>query len=153
MANSMHHIEIDLPIYKIWSFISDMNNWAELVPGYADHRILNKTESIWKIHGDIGVMNRTVSLNVHITEWVEPSNIHFHLSGLNETCIGEGYFRATALSEKKTQVTGSLNVTVKGMMGPMVNPILKTVVPKIGKNLTEKVTVKIMEHEKLRLTV
>lgn len=153
MASSIHHTEMDVSIYKIWSFISSIDNWAVLVPGYADHSILNEKESIWKIHGDIGIINKTVNLNVTITEWVEPSNIHFHLTGLNETCIGEGYFEATALSDEKTKITGFLSVTVKGMMGTMINPILKTVVPRVGKDLTEKVTAKIKEQEKLRLTV
>ncbi|WP_067726260.1 CoxG family protein [Oceanobacillus damuensis] len=153
MARSTHQMEVDISINEIWNFISDMNNWAVLVPGYADHEIISSTESIWKLHGDIGIINRTVNLKVHITEWTEPSNVRFNLSGLNETCVGDGYFLATALSEKKTKITGYLNVTVKGMMGPMMNPLLKTVVPKIGKDLTEKVTAKIMEKEKLRVTV
>ncbi|WP_087972458.1 CoxG family protein [Oceanobacillus rekensis] len=153
MANSTHHIEMDVSIYKIWSFISSIDNWAVLVPGYADHSILNDRESIWKIHGDIGIINRTVNLNVTITEWVEPANIRFHLTGLNEACIGEGYFQASALSDQKTMVTGFLSVSVKGMMGPMINPILKTIVPKVGKNLTEKVKAEIIEQEKLRVTV
>ncbi|WP_249870351.1 CoxG family protein [Oceanobacillus saliphilus] len=153
MAQSIHHMELDISINKIWNFISDMNNWAVLIPGYADHEILSSTESIWKLHGDIGIMNRTVNLKVNITEWMEPSNVRFNLSSLNKTCVGNGYFLATELSDQKTKITGCLNLTVKGMMGPMMNPLLKTVVPKIGKDLTEKVTAKIMEKEELRVTV
>ncbi|WP_339227202.1 SRPBCC family protein [Oceanobacillus sp. FSL K6-2867] len=153
MAQSIHHVELDMPIKRIWDFVSDMNNWAPLVPGYTGHEIINDRHSTWKLHGDIGVMQRDVNVKVHITEWTEPSHITFQLSGSSESWAGSGYFKAIPLSHTKTQITGSLNITVKGMMGTMVNPVLKTVVPKIGKEFTEKVAAKITEKEKVTATV
>ncbi len=143
-------MEINLPIWSIWDFVSDMNNWAPLVPGYVEHKIIDDRHSIWKIHGDIGVMQRTVSLNIHIIEWIEPETVIFHVTGLNGSCKGDGYFEAKAISATKTKMTGCLDISVKGMVGTMINPVLKTIVPKVGKDFTEKVANKIVEREALR---
>lgn len=153
MAQSIHHVELDMPSKRIWNFVSDMNNWAPLVPGYTEHEIINERQSTWKLHGDIGVVQKDVRVKVRITEWTEPSHIIFELSGSSESWVGDGYFKATPLSQAKTQITGSLNITVKGMMGAMINPVLKTVIPKIGKEFTEKVAAKIAETEKMTATV
>jgi len=146
-------MELDIPLNIIWSFISDINNWAVLVPGYTDHEIINDRKSTWRLRGDLGVVQRTVKVEVTITEWRQPSNIRFQLSGLNQNCIGEGYFKATEISKTKTNITGNLAITVKGRMGPVINPLLKTVIPKITKDLTEKVASRIVETEALRATV
>ena len=36
-------------------------------------------------------------------------------------------------------MTGYLNMKIKGMMGTVVNPVLKTVLPKAGREFTEAV--------------
>lgn len=153
MANAVHRVELDTSMIHIWEFISDINNWAPLVPGYSKHEIINDTQSIWKLHGDIGIMQKTVQVDVKITEWTEPSLIRFQLSSLNSTCIGDGYFKAASLSNQKTEVTGCLSLTVKGMMGTMINPTLKAIVPKVGKEFTERIAGKIMEKQIVRVTV
>ena len=103
MAQSIHHVELDMPSKRIWNFVSDMNNWAPLVPGYTEHEIINERQSTWKLHGDIGVVQKDVRVKVRITEWTEPSHIIFELSGSSESWVGDGYFKATPLSQAKTQ--------------------------------------------------
>lgn len=153
MVKGIHSVELDTPITTIWDFVSDMNNWAPLVPGYVDHQMVDERHSIWKVHGDIGVMERTVSLNIHIIEWKAPNLIVFQVSTRNGTCKGEGYFQAEAISESKTKMMGSLDLTIRGMIGRMINPVLKTFVPKVGKDFTEKMAAKITEREVLRATI
>lgn len=153
MAKGHHEIELDLPIHSIWNYISDINNWAPLVPGYQEHQIINERESIWKIHGDIGKFEKTVQLRVLITEWTPPSVIHFELSNFNQTCVGNGYFKAASLTTKRTKMIGYLNVKIKGKLKPVINPILTTIVPKVGKNFTEKVANKLVERERARATI
>ncbi|RKQ35679.1 CoxG family protein [Oceanobacillus halophilus] len=153
MAKGVHQVELETPISTIWDFVSNMNNWAPLVPGYVDHKIIDERNSIWKIHGDIGVMQKTITLKIRITEWIEPETVVFHVTSSNDTCKGNGYFKAKAVSKSKTKMTGCLNVTVKGMMGTMINPVLKTFVPKVGKDFTEKVAAKIVERDTVRATI
>lgn len=143
MPSGTHELEIDLPIEKIWDFVSDMNRWAPLVPGYIEHEILSETQSTWIFKGDIGIMQKTVKLQIDITEWREPTLVTFDLKGLNENFAGHGYFQADAMSDSKTKMTGNLDITAKGMMGPMINAILKNFVPKTAEELTKAIATEI----------
>jgi len=143
-------VEMDIPLENIWLFISDMDNWAPLVPGYRGHEKKSERQSIWKLHGEVGKMQKTVHFTVNILEWKEPNIIRFNMSGLNNICIGEGSFEATELTKAKTGIILHLHFKVKGKMGAMFNPILKKVVPRVEKQFTKDVTTKITETEMLK---
>lgn len=152
MATGSHQVRLEMPIERIWEFISDINNWAPLVPGYMEHEIINQKQSIWKLHGD-GVIKKTVNLKIDIIEWNKPTDIAFRLSRLNEENIGSGYFKAATLTDFTVEMSGYLNISVKGIIGQMINPVLKTIIPAVGKEFTEKIAAKIVERNKERLTV
>ncbi|MFD2044820.1 CoxG family protein [Ornithinibacillus salinisoli] len=152
MPNGKHRMTLEIPIWRVWDFVSDMDKWAPLVPGYMNHEIINEKQSTWKFIGDIGIMQKTVHLQVDITEWKAPSKVTFVLTGINENVKGNGYFEAESLNDKETNMTSNLNITAKGMMGPMINKVLKTMVPKMTKNLTENVATK-MEEESQKYRV
>jgi len=147
MPSGLHEMKVDLPIEKVWSFISDMNNWAPLVPGYLEHDILNDRQSTWKFIGEIGVVQKTVHLKIDITKWQAPSKVTFNLAGLNENFKGNGYFEARAIDVRQTEITGYLDITAKGLMGPMINSVLKSLVPKTTKELTEATAYKMVDVE------
>jgi carbon monoxide dehydrogenase subunit G len=140
--------DVDLPIETIWEFVSDMNNWAPLVPGYIDHKILNERQSTWKFKGDVGRIQKTVSMKVDITEWKKPTTVRFTLTGISEKITGNGFFEANRVTEYQTKMTGNLDMTAKGLMGPVINPVLKTIVPKTAKRLTEAVIDKLLENQR-----
>jgi len=79
-----------LPRTAIWDFVKDMNNWAPFLTGYQKHEILDETDSVWTLKGDVGILSRVVRLQAHITEWVEPGRVSFTLTGLNEKVDGGG---------------------------------------------------------------
>lgn len=147
MPNGIHSVELDVAIEKIWEFVSDMNKWAPLVPGYIEHEILNERQSTWAFKGDLGFMKKTVKLKIDIQEWIEPTKVTFDLEGLSDNFSGNGYFEAEALDENRTKMTGYLDISAKGAMGPMINTIMKTFVPKTAQELTEAVAGKIAELE------
>jgi carbon monoxide dehydrogenase subunit G len=74
----------------IWAFVKDMNNWAPFLTGYQKHEILDETDSVWTLKGDVGILSRVVKLRAHVTEWIEPDRIAFTLVGLNEKVDGGG---------------------------------------------------------------
>lgn len=150
MPQGIHDIELDLPISTIWEFVSVMDKWAPLVPGYISHEIINDRQSTWTFMGDIGIMKKKVSLKIDITEWIEPSTVKFNLTGINENFAGEGYFLAEALGEQRTKMTGSLDIAAKGVMGPMINSILKTFVPKTTTDLAEAIANRINETASIK---
>lgn len=151
MPSGTHMTELDIPIEKVWEFVSDMNRWAPLVPGYIEHEILSDRQSTWTFKGDIGIMQKTVKLQIDITEWREPTLITFDLKGLNENFAGNGYFKAEAISETQTVMHGNLDITAKGVMGPMVNAILKSFVPKTAEDLTKAIAEEITNIELKRV--
>src|SRR5690625_2826499 len=144
MPAGTHTVELDVGIQDIWNFVSDMDRWAPLVPGYIEHEIISDEQSTWTFKGDIGIMQKTVKLQIDITEWTEPSLVTFDLKGLNENFSGDGYFEAETISDSKTKMSGNLDITAQGMMGPMVNSILKSFVPKTAQQLTDAVADEIM---------
>ena len=147
MPRGIHQLEVDIPIERVWSFVSDIDKWAPLVPGYMEHKVLNENQSTWKFKGDLGFVQKTVNLKIDITKWQKPTKITFHLTGLDENFTGKGFFEAQSLGKQMTKVTGSLDITAKGMMGPMINSVLKSFVPKTTKEFTESVAEKMVEIE------
>ncbi|MBY0121773.1 CoxG family protein [Bacillus sp. S/N-304-OC-R1] len=150
MPTGTHTKDLDVSIERIWDFVKDMDKWAPLVPGYIEHDILNERQSTWVFKGDIGIMQKTVKLKIDITEWIEPTRVTFKLSGLNENFSGNGYFEAESLPDHTTKMIGNLDITAGGMMGPMINAILKSFVPKTAEELTEAIGNKIIEIETVK---
>ncbi len=150
MPNGIHTIELPVAIDKIWNFVSDMNKWAPLVPGYIEHEILSDRQSTWAFKGDLGFMKKTVKLKIDIKEWIEPTKVTFDLTGLSDNFGGNGYFEAETVNDNTTKMTGCLDITAKGAMGPMVNTILKTFVPKTAQELSEAIANRIEEIENVK---
>ena len=151
MPEGKHSIDINVPIERVWEFVSSINNWAPLVPGYITHEIINENESMWEFKGDLGFMKKTVKLKVDITEWREPNLVTFNLTGTSDNFKGDGYFEAEKIDDISTKMTGSLNITAGGAMGPMINSILKSFVPKTAEELTTAVANEIVEVESKKI--
>lgn len=145
MPAGTHSISVPVNIDKIWEFVSDMNNWAPLVPGYIEHEIINENESTWAFKGDLGFMKKTVKLKIDIKEWNEPTGVVFDLTGMSDNFKGGGYFKAEAISDNETIMTGNLDITAGGMMGAMINQILVKFVPQTAEELTIAIVDKIKE--------
>ncbi|MFD1849294.1 CoxG family protein [Oceanobacillus bengalensis] len=139
MASGTHTIKVNYPISKVWEFVSDINKWAPLVPGYIEHIIISENKLTWKFVSDIGIMKRTLHMDVKITNWQEPTKVTFNLKGINENFTGDGSFEAVSINDTETQITGFLNITAGGMLSPAINPVLKTVIPKTTTELTQAI--------------
>ncbi|MEC2074859.1 SRPBCC family protein [Metabacillus fastidiosus] len=147
MPSYTYEVKVSAPIHSVWSFVNDINNWAPLVPGYIEHEILDDKASTWKFKADMGIIKKKVHLRVDITNWTEPSEVTFNLTGINEKFSGEGYFKARQLQNSQTTMTGCLSITAEGTMAKMVNSMLKTSLPEMTMELTEAVAKKIEEMQ------
>jgi|SRR5690625_34145 len=147
LADGYYQLEVSTPIENVWSIISDVDIWAPLVPGYMEHKLMSNRQYIWKLKGDIGILEKTISVKIDITEWRMPAKISFAITGLNEKFTGNGYFKVKRVIGQKTQITGYLNISVKGMMRPLINPMLKSFIPKTIEKFLKKVTTKMRERE------
>lgn len=90
MPEIEHTAVIRAPLDAVWNFCKDMDNWAPYFGGYQHHEILSDTESQWTVKGDIGILTRTVNMQVQIIEWKPEEKVVFILKGINEAMEGEG---------------------------------------------------------------
>lgn len=145
MPSGMYQVEVDLPIQTVWEFVKDMDNWAPLIPGYIQHRRYTNRQSSWEFNSIIGFIKKRISLMVTIKEWVEPTKVSFNLKGINEKFTGEGFFLAEAIAPNKTRITGLLEITASGPMGPLVNQALKSYLPKITEEFVTAIAARLTE--------
>jgi len=145
MPKYSHQVEVNVPIQTVWKFVSNIDNWAPLVPGYIDHSIISEKESTWCFKSDMGIMKKKIELKVDITSWQEPSAVTFNLKGINEKFTGHGYFKAKP-SGSKSLMIGHLDITAEGMMAKVANSILTTSLPETTAELTEAVSAKLEEQ-------
>ena len=97
MPEHTYETTLAVPVPRIWDFIRDMDNWAPFVTGYQEHEKVTEENSIWTLKGDMGVLSRTVKLDVNITRWDERERVEFTLTGLNEQVSGDGTFVMSTL--------------------------------------------------------
>jgi hypothetical protein len=90
MPTVAYTTEMRRPLDAVWAFVSDMNNWAPFLTGYQKHEVIDATDSLWTLKGEVGILSRRVELRAHVTEWVEPQRVAFTLTGLNEVVEGGG---------------------------------------------------------------
>ncbi|WP_217589623.1 CoxG family protein [Lentibacillus saliphilus] len=152
MAKGVYTEILHVPIRDVWAFVSDLNQWAPLMPGYVDHHILNDQESIWDFIADVGFKKKRLQVKVVITEWQEPSRIRFQLSGWNEAFIGEGMFTAEDVTAHSTKMIGHLEMKTKGVKAPVINGILKSIVPQQTKKLTKTMASQIVKRNYVATT-
>jgi carbon monoxide dehydrogenase subunit G len=102
MPEATYTTVIPVPHGLIWDFVKDMNNWAPFMMGYQEHEVIDQTDSVWTLKGDVGVLSRKVKFRVHITEWTEPSRVAFTMTGVTDQMQGEGQFELSALGGGST---------------------------------------------------
>lgn len=139
MPSGKHTVVVTMSIESVWNFVSDINKWAPLVPGYIEHEIINEKELTWKFVSDIGIIKRTLHMKVDIVKWEKPTKVTFHLKGINENFEGNGYFEAISKNADETMITGFLDITAKGVLGPAINPVLQRVIPETTRELTNAI--------------
>ena len=150
MPEGKHEVTIDVPIEEVWEFVKDMDNWAPLLPGYISHEKLSENHSNWTFKETVGLLKKKISLQVTIKEWIEPTKVTFDLKGINENLTGRGYFKAAALDKNRTKMTGYLEMTAQGAMGPVMNGVMKTSLPKSGEKLTIAIAEKLEQRKAYR---
>lgn len=143
MATGTHTVEVPVAIENVWDFVSDMEKWAKLAPGYNAHTMINDKQSTWTFKGNVGVLKKTVEVEIDILEWTAPSKVTFNLKGISDNFTGNGYFLAESIDAENTRMTGFLEVTAGGLAGPVLNPIFKPIIPKATQMLTDRVANKI----------
>jgi carbon monoxide dehydrogenase subunit G len=135
---------VKAPIEPTWDFCKDMNNWVQYLKGYEKHEEQNDTESTWWIKGDVGILAKTVSFNVHIDEWIDGDKVAFSMKGVSENMSGKGSLKVETDGDN-TKLTFYLEIKAGGLIGPMVNAVLGPVLKPIAEDFAGKLVARIEE--------
>ncbi len=131
---------VNAPMDKVWGFVSVMEKWAPFLKGYQKHEVINDKESVWILKGDVGVLSRTVEMKVNITNWDDDNKkVEFTIDGVNEKASGGGTFTAVANSGNETELGFKLEINAGGMIGPVVNVLLKPMLKPVAKEMADKI--------------
>jgi carbon monoxide dehydrogenase subunit G len=132
MPAVVHSVVVDAPLPTTWAFVRDMHNWAELVPGFEGFTAASDIDSEWKVRGDVGILTKLVTFDVHVNEWVEQSHVQFSMVCREEPLKADGSLTAGRVDDARTSLDFALDANAGGMLGPVVNALLKTVLPRMA---------------------
>ena len=138
MAQASHSVTVPASQDKVWAFVSRLEKWATMVPGYKSHVQQDENTSIWTFEGNMKGLKKTVQLELKIVEFNEPSNIKFEFKGITENFSGSGQFTAEA-EGNGTKMTGIVEAEAGGIAKVALNPMIKMLLPKVTTRLTEKI--------------
>jgi len=144
MPDVTHVATVKAPVDVTWDFCKDINNWVQYLKGYVKHEEQNETDSTWWIKGDVGIMAKTVSFNVHIDEWIDGDRVTFSMKGVSENMTGKGSLKVEPDGDNTT-LTFYLEIKAGGLIGPMVNAVLGPVLKPIATDFAEKLVARIEE--------
>ncbi len=149
MAIASHSVNISASVENVWEYVSQIENWATLVPAYKEHEQIDEKESQFgHLKGISKGLKKTVKMELDITEFHAPSTIRFELKGLTENFTGSGQFTAEETAGQTT-MTGTVEVNAGGLSGAVLSPVLKMVLPKVTVRLQKKIARQIKQDKVL----
>jgi len=109
----------NLPLTKVWEFISDLNKIASCLRFVGG---VEKTSDslIWKVKVPMSITTRTSVLKSEVTEIEEKRSLSWIARG--EHLQWGGRFELEEIEEKKTRAKIKLEVTGFGPMATIINP-------------------------------
>ena len=99
MPEVVYRHPVGAPVEQVWDFVKDIHNWAPMMTGYQSHEEKSDRHSIWVLKGDVGILSRTVTLDVKITDWSGPERVVFELEGIGEAVSGGGAFEIVPVAD------------------------------------------------------
>lgn len=146
MLSGIKRVQVLSTREEVGCFLREIYQWAPLIPSYIEHTLSQDHQFTRTFRANLGVIQKTIALQVDIVEWFEPSKVHFELQGINESLEGSGSFELQDVASGTTNVTGGLDISGKGMMGFVINSMLKNYVPEMDNELTLEISKKLASH-------
>ena len=128
MIEAEHTAPVAVPIDRVWAYVVDIANWAELMPGLQDYTVIDADRSRWTLKVGVGGMVRTVTVAVQVDEWAGPGLARFSYRLEGDPVEGGGTFRARAIPEG-TEIALAVQVIGSGPVAPMWEALGRPVLP------------------------
>ncbi|CAN7601376.1 SRPBCC family protein [Phenylobacterium sp. LjRoot219] len=133
MIETEQTISIDVPIDDVWTYVRDIERWANLMPGLRECEVLSDNDSRWTLKVGAGGMVRTVKVLVQVDEWDGPERVRFSYKLEGDPVEGGGTYVAVRKSARETEVTLKVQVVGGGPMAPMWEAMGKPLLPQFAK--------------------
>jgi carbon monoxide dehydrogenase subunit G len=137
MIETDHRFVVEAPLGDVWSYVSEIGNWASSMPGYQSFEETDERHSTWVLKVALGALTRTMRLNVTIDDEREPDFISFSLDGANDPVSGRGSFAATATGPGQTSVVVALAIAGSGPMAGTMEAMSRPIVPRMTRAVSE----------------
>lgn len=142
MIEARHATTVAVPRARVWDYVVDIRNWAELMPGLQDFEVIDADNSRWVLKVGVGGMVRTVKVRVHVEEWAGPERARFAFKLEGDPVQGGGTYTALAKGQE-TEFTLAIQVVGSGPVAPMWEalgrPVLPTFVKAFAGQLQERI--------------
>lgn len=149
MSKVHRQLVVDREIHGVWDYVKDMGNWASQMPGYVSHETANADDSVWTLHVNFGPFARPVVVDVHVTRWLAPTEVHFEVKGRSDPFVGGGSFVATA-GAGGTAITLEFGAEGTGSMAKMITAMVPPVLEYMGDGFAANLARELQERVPLQ---
>jgi carbon monoxide dehydrogenase subunit G len=136
-------VAIAADIERVWSYVNEIQRWANLMPGCRECTIIDARDSRWVIKVGVGGLVRTVKVLVHIDQWAAPERVDFSYQLDGDPVVGGGSYVATRKSAQETEITMSVRVEGSGKMAPMWEALCRPLLPQLAKTFAGRLKAEI----------
>lgn len=138
MIETAQTVTVACGIDDVWTYVRDIRNWAQLMPGLQDCDIRSDDDSHWVLKVGVGGMVRTVKVDVHVDQWDGPGRVLFSYQLQGDPVRGGGSYTAIAQGPAETEMTLAIRVEGSGPMAPMWEAMGGPLLPKFALAFAEQ---------------
>ena len=115
--------DVNAPVEKVWSFLSDMQQVGRCVPGVENVEVLDAMHARWTLTVKIGPLSQTIKVLTETLEQIPLRRGRFRAEAENIAMIG-----ATELTPagKGTRIVYTMAVNAKGPLARIMDNFMRT---------------------------
>lgn len=150
MIETEQTIVIDASIERVWDYVRDIRQWANLFPGCRECTVADAHDSRWILKVGTGGLVRTVVVLVHVDEWQGPERVTFSYALEGDPVTGSGTYRASRKAADETEIALQVRVAGSGQMAPLWEALCKPLLPQLAKSFAARLKTEIEQSNASR---
>ena len=152
MIETDQTVLIDAAIDRVWNYVRDIRNWADLMPGLRECTVIDANDSRWILKVGVGGLVRTATVLVHVDEWDGPERVNFSYQLEGDPVVGTGAFIASRKAADATDVTLKIRVEGSGPVAPMWEAMCRPLLPQLAKSFAARLKAEIEKADAVPLS-
>jgi len=114
---------VTAPVERVWSFLSDLRQVGQCVPGVENIRVLDETHAQWDLVVKVGPLSQTITVTTETLEQVPLQRGAFRGQAENLDMMGT---IELAPAEGGTRVGYRMKVNAKGPLARVIDNFIRT---------------------------